>query len=40
MDIYQSSTYQKDLDGLHFHDESKVDKKQQVLDPLWNQSSN
>ena len=43
MDISQSSTYrtyQKDLDGLHFYDESKAEEKQQVLDQLWNQISN
>ena len=32
MDISQSSTYQKDLDGLLFRDESQVEEKQQVLD--------
>ena len=30
--IYQSNSYRKDLDWLHFDDESKVQVKQQVKD--------
>ena len=30
--IYQSNSYRKDLDWLHFDDEPRVQVKQQVMD--------
>ena len=32
MNIYQSYTYRKDLSWLHFDDEPRVQKRQQVKD--------
>ena len=32
MNIYQSSTYMKDLSWLHFNDKPRVQERQQVKD--------
>ena len=32
MNFYQSNTYRKDLSWLHFHDEPRVHRRQQVKD--------